>query len=897
MTAVDSNVFSSWIRYWEKTLKKPKEMALSAEYLPNLLPVAIESFERWDRSNRDEELSADSDHEAGLAVRLLGYALVKDTVVHLLKQELPEEVSSLKTVLAQETIDTRQVRETLETLQATLSEDLVKHSIKAQLALGEEADQRVLRGAAIVLAHQSLGRFPKSQLQRLLGRSLAEAATFVLLEENFDWISSRAEVESHMTTLYKQIIHEAAERSELHMTNASEETDLFKLFDDGWWRRSTYRLVSRLRQIYTEKLCEIEQTFSDATPTLDRIVSSFEEDQQMQHDTASEIVKHYVTNVFRRQIRPVVRQDRNLPSEMLGDAAEALERTLVDIGISNYPGLSGDDPERFPLRRTRSAEALATALPIALSEICTSSYVESHSALISQTASQLGERLIELLASEPDLSKRLVADENTHSLTTLCATWASRRSLHREMGHVLLQLNPSIGEYLQRLSHDVPHTDVSESGRFWALWRKYYAGEALSSYSPRIPWDVVEPHMLEGIVDRGLSRFFEAQSEYLVVFQVQNLNSEGLSWPMGHVTFYDPTHYDYGEGAYFPLPTEDKPAFSHAAVRVEADTPSAARRLARQRLFECLDCLSFGLSGNSLHPGFNPSVSDGEHIVNLPEGTGGFNYERTVDTHDEQRAETLELPAMARAYSSLLQKASDDPNSLTPLQEQFIRAVHWFREAHWEADFAKRFVLHYVGLEHIFARGERRKRQAIRRRAPKLNKTWRNIGPSLTFLSMSFRNTLNLIEKDAELQAIANGHDSFCGWAEDERVLLNPCKIRELLDLIPATRSDLHSRISRYLEELDSFSSDPTSIAAYVEHLRDYQLFKIDRLTQIRNDVVHEALYQDERMAFYAQEAQEILDDALDKMTGDVVPTDPECKTIDDLIVRYDAQPWTETTT
>lgn len=497
MTMVDSNVFSSWIRYWERTLKKPKEVALSAEYLPNLLPVAIESFERWDRSNHNEELSADSDHEAGLAVRLLGYALVKDDVVHLLKRELPEEVSSLETILAQETIDTRQVREILETLQATLSEDLVKRSIRTQFALGEGADRRGLRGTAIVLACQSLGRFPKSQLQRLLGRSLSEAATFVLLEENVDRISSHTEVEAHMSILNERVIYETAKRNEFHASTTSEETDLFKLFDDAWWRRSAYRLASHLRQIYTEKLRKIEQTFSDATPTLARIVSSLNEDQQAQHEMAREIVKHYVTSVFRRQIRTVVRQDSNLPSEMLGDAAEALEQTLVDLGISNYPGLSGDDSERFPPTRTRSAEALATALPIVLSEICATSYIESYSALVSRAAARLGERLIELLASEPNLSRQPVADENTHSLTTLCATWASRRSLHREMGQILLQLNPSIRDHLQHLSHNMLHTDVSASERFWALWRKYYAGEALSSYSPRIPWDIVEPHMLE----------------------------------------------------------------------------------------------------------------------------------------------------------------------------------------------------------------------------------------------------------------------------------------------------------------------------------------------------------------------------------------------------------------
>lgn len=891
---MDSNVFSEWIRDWERILKEPKEVALSAEYLPNLLPVAIEVLERWTRSNRNEELSADSDHDAGLAVRLLRYAFVADDVVRLLKQELPDEIGSLETLLAQETIDAQQVREILEALRATLSDDLVRRNMRAQLALGEGANRGVLRGAAVVLACRSLGRFTRSQLQKLLSRSFAEAVTSVLLEESADRISGCAEVEAHVATLNERAVHEAAKQDALRVA-ASGGGHLFELFgDDAWWRRSAYRLISHLRRLWTEKLHEMSQSSDNSSPTLTNLVGRLREDRQAQLEMAQELVEHYATALFRRQIRPVVRQDAGLPSPMLGEAAEALERALAGLGISNYPGPFGDDPESFPPTRTRSAEALATALPIALSEAFARSYVTSNADLVLQTAARLGKRLTELLAAEPALSEASGTAEGVQDPGVLCTAWSSRRSLHRAVGDILFRLNPSIDEHLRRLSHNALPEEASKDERFWSLWRRYYAGEA--SYSSRIPWNVVEPDMLDGIVNRVISRLFGARSEYLVVFRVQDLNPEGLSWPMGHVTFYDPARFDYGEGSLFPLPVDGTPAISHAAVRVGADTPSTARRLARQRLFECLDCLSFGLSGNSLRPGFNPKVSDGEYIVSLSAEVAGFNYERTVDTHDEQRAEALDLPAMARAYGFLLRKSSDDPNSLTPLQEQFIRAVHWSREARWEGDFAKKFVLHYVGLEHIFARGERKKRDAIQRRAPKLNKTWRNIGTPLVFLNMSFQRTLKLIENDDQLRAIADSDESLRGWERDERVLLDPRKTKALLDLVPATRPDARNSVSHLLEELENFASDSAGIAAYVERLRDYQLFKIGRLVEMRNDVVHEALYQDERIAFYAEEAREILDDALDKMVGDVVRTNPECEDIDDLIARYDTQPWVDAT-
>ncbi len=72
------------------------------------------------------------------------------------------------------------------------------------------------------------------------------------------------------------------------------------------------------------------------------------------------------------------------------------------------------------------------------------------------------------------------------------------------------------------------------------------------------------------------------------------------------------------------------------------------------------------------------------------------------------------------------------------------------------------------------------------------------------------------------------------------------------MDLISEARVDKRPLIAGLLEELQPLVSESADIAAYVERLRDLQLFKIRHLKMLRNNVVHKALYQDDRMAYYA---------------------------------------------
>ena len=899
MVVVDPNVFFRLNRFWEEMFKEPKEVALGAEYLPNLLGPAIGALKAYhDDEEDDGELRGETGRDADVAVRLLRGALRGDPAVALLRWEAPEKVGRLEKLLAEDAVDASKALRALRALRTVLSDDLARRALATQLGYGEEADATVLWGAAVVLACRNVGRFQESQMKTLLKRSFARSVPLALLERHANRVRRDGQVSNSLETLEEEILRQAARRDETAGRDAEPaQSDLFSLFGgDRAWRRSAYRLVSLARRLWTEALDARAGGDGSESAGLGDAVARLTEDRAAQSRMAREVVARYAAYALQKRFRTVVAGEGRGTDPILAEASTALERVLGEIGVSNRPELTREDPESFPPTTSRSALALAAALPVALSEAYADGYVSDNAGVVAETSDRLGKRLTEILAEEQGLTGPPDSEGNGVGADpeALCAAWSARRRLHAAAGEILAELNPSLEEYLREPSQEEPTGSAVSEDRFWAVWRRNYAGEAF--HSSRVPWDAVtDSRVLDRAVAEATSRFGGARADYLVVFRVEGIRPQGLNWRMADVTFYDPALFDYGEGPELGPATEesadDAPPACHAAVRTTADTPTGAVRSARQHLTAGLDCYSFGLSGNNLRGDFNPRVQVGEYLTNLSEERGGFTFQREVPFQDEQRAADLGLPRMALAYGRLLAKtAGGDPRGLTQLQDRFIRAVHWLREARFDEDPAKRFILYYVGLEHIFARGEGS--DAVGRRAPKLNKTWRNIGDRLIFPGMAFRRVHEMVQQDAELRAIADADVRLHKWERDERVLFDPEKVRALLNLIPETSAEPRQSVSALLEDLEALREDTELIGAVVERLRDLQTVKVRLLQMLRNTVVHDALYQDERMRYYAQEAYEILDDALDKMVGEVTSDDPDCQTIDQLIEKYDGQPW-----
>ena len=899
MGVVDPGVFARLVRFWEEIFKTPKEVALGAEYLPNLLWSAMGALKAYENDDEDDvELKGKTGRDADVAVRLPRDALGGDDTIALLRWRASGKVGRLEELLAEDVVDAPRVRSTLRALRADLSEGLARRAMVAQLGAGEAADEAVLRGAAVVLACRNVGRFSGSQMRKLLKRSFARAVVLVLLEEHSGRVRRDPGIADELRTLEGRAVRAAAGRGGFGNRSGGEngawDGDLFAMFPERRWRQSAYRLVALAKRLWN---AELDGRARDGAAGLKETVIRLAEDRAAQRRLAREVVVRYAAFAFMGRFRAVTTGDGRGTDELLGDTATAMERALGELGVSKWHGKHAEDPESFPPTMTRSAFALSAALPLALSEACAEGWADANPNLVAGTSGLLGERLTALLAEEAGLSEPPGTEASAGNgdgggdAETLCTTWAARRRLHRGAGEVLAGVDASLEGYLRDLPEGNPPGNATAGDLFWTSWRRNYAGGAF--HSNYTPWDAVgDTRVLEGAVAEATSRFGGARGDYLVVFRVEGIRPDGMGWPMAGVTFYDPERFDYGEGRGTPdaLSPADASAVSHAAVRVSASTSAEAVRSARQRLTVGLDCYSFGLSGNPVRPDFNPLVTDWEHVVNLSEDWGGLSYERAVPFQGEQSAAELDLPGMGRAYSALLAKASENPGRLTQLQDRFVRAAHWLREARFEADPAKRFVLHYIGMEHIFARGE--KSDAVARRAPKLNKTWRDIGRRLTFPNMAFNRFHRTVREDADLRKLADSDERLRKWDRDERVLLNPDKVRAMLDLIPDQSKQARRDATVLIGELESLRENAGWIAEYVDHLRDLQTVKVRRLQMLRNDVVHEALYQDERMRYYAQEALEILDDALDKMVGEVTLEDPDCENIDQLIDKYDGQPW-----
>jgi hypothetical protein len=229
------------------------------------------------------------------------------------------------------------------------------------------------------------------------------------------------------------------------------------------------------------------------------------------------------------------------------------------------------------------------------------------------------------------------------------------------------------------------------------------------------------------------------------------------------------------------------------------------------------------------------------------------------------------------------------------LQSGFLRATRWYREARWEADPAKRFALYWIALEHVFAEGQEKKGERVYAGVPDLQITWRNIGRTLYFLSRLNSDVWRKIEGDEEIEALADGATELEGWRSDPYVLLSPAKVRALRGLIPAERADVRAVLDSYLKELEGIAAQKEDIGEHVDYLRDRQWFKLYLLHTLRNRMFHEAVYDDERLPYLADEIGEVADGVLSKVVEEATSENPECTTVAELADEFGRQPWDET--
>jgi hypothetical protein len=896
VTTADYGVIQSWIRYWEKDLlSKPKELVLGSEYLVNILPQIIEPLANWQANNAGQKLQKNSKNVSERKlVNLLERAIVEDPIVDLVALEYPGEVEDLRRLLGAGAYDVGHITLILRTIREAPSSQTLKEALVRELAKGESADYQVLGATAVVMARRSIGQFTDQKLREFLKSTLVREGTFVLIEEHLGEMKAEEGLEERVRVVAGELLAKSAASAKVSAALNGEVKELFDLFgDDGNWRRFAHRLLARMRRMWVAALAARESVATDGAYETSSLASEVSDDVEAMIDLGTELVRVYASSVFRRAIQVVRMETIDEPEPYVADAGRVLAAFLGDRGVFHDPEAPGQHEGAVYGSTHRALSAAMTAIQIQTSEALADAYLAQDEEFISSLALNVGRRLTQILAETAHAANgaaALAAGDLRDKPEVVCLDWSARRAVHAELGRLLAPLGPRLLNHMSEAAHPSSGCGLPLGEDFWDYFAKYFS-EA-TKQPMYVPWDGMDARILGRLVERLFAHLEGSGSEYLAIFRVGDLSPQGLGWKMGSVAFYDPASFDYGEGRRLQEATPRNSPFTHAAVRVSARTRVEARRHARGLLENALSCLSFGLSVHTGLAGFKPKVVENVFVLNLSTGDDLFGAEPWPDVgHTVQYADFVDAPRRARAYDRLL-ALSAEGGTLNELQESFLKAARWYRQARWEDDPATRFALYWICLEHIFAGGQEGKQKGLYEDLPALQITWRNLGQALLPLSWSLREVWSKIEGDDAIVTLVDANTVLRDWRTNELILLDPRNIRLLIDLTPPEKSEAGKVFRDYLTELEGLASQSNDISEYVSRLQDRQWFKLYLLYALRNKMFHEAVYDEDRLPYLANEIADVADGVLPKVVEEATSSSPECTTIEQLIERFGRQPW-----
>jgi hypothetical protein len=358
-------VIRHWIRFWENDLlKEPKELVLGSEHLINVLPQAIEPLEEWQARNAGKLLQRSSDKASERRLAgLLERAVVEDPVVDLVAIEHPEEVEELRRLLAAGAYDVSQMIPVLRTLSEAPSSRTLKETVVRELLQGEDADRAVLGAAATVLARRGIGRFTDRLLRDFFGRALASEGTFALIEEHVEELTGREDLEVQARAVFVEELGNATGSPEVNAALDGEVRDLFNVFDDDDnWKHLVYHLLERMKQLWMRALEGRKVSAADGANDAAQLVAALLENEQVQTELGTELIRLYAGTVFRRALQIVESETMDEAEPHVADAGRSLAAFLGERGVFHDPESPGEYDGVLYGTTYRALRALATAI-------------------------------------------------------------------------------------------------------------------------------------------------------------------------------------------------------------------------------------------------------------------------------------------------------------------------------------------------------------------------------------------------------------------------------------------------------------------------------------------------------------------------------------------------------
>lgn len=885
---------SRWFGIWEELLKEPEKLVLGRT-VPSIIRSLLINLENPQASNLwKNEL-----------IELL-HAILNNThpVIDLMNIEFKTDVDELRQVLSirlsqnktgklKNKTDKQKSDKLIFTILNRIKDApslaLLRKEIETALTQDNSVEDKRFSLISRLMLDKALAKHDVSDLKELPNKVLTREATTLLLDGHIQPFVDDMELAHNLWEKWQDRITKGLTSERIASYISDKPVTITDVFSQSLWNHLAYELLETIAEQWLSGLRKILHENHQTTPIT---LMALYQEAMLKHGQF--IIEKYI-QAFLHQVLSI----------FLNDEIEQEGSQMNEIGLYIATYLR-DEAQLVDKRGWYSEvelEILAEPVLEALAEVSSKILAELFSKEISlpskeKSVQDIGNRLTSLFIVESDTISKDWNSLTEEDLSTLCLNWSARKSLHQELALLLVPLNEEITKQLENLLSTFASKSLAQwpidMESFWKEWKDSFSLRAntFGTIFDYLPWSTLSAEQVSHIIGRLFDSLFLPESEYLVFFKVKGIQPQGAIWSTGNVTFYDPKVFDFSEGrtGLFSPQWLEGDNTAYAKVLVISSTSSEASEVAWQSLNNALNTLTFAASVNVRAGGLKPEIINERYVIRKTSGSWSAIGERTrAELPSDQGAISHELIKYGKAYDDLLKLSIEHPEKLNVLQTGFLRALHWYRKGRWEPDFAERFLFYWIGLEHMFTRGEFQKGELFDS-IPRIHITWHNI-EGFYWVRLRRGAMIKLIEENEVLRTRVDSCPDLIGWKYDYTVLIQPQKIEVLLSLTPDTIPETKKYFEDSREQFQRIDSKKAEVIKVVEELRNEFRFKLRLLYDLRNKLVHEALPYRAGMRLYAESLERILEDVLQKIAASASRQSIGYTSIKEVADWYQ-QPW-----
>jgi hypothetical protein len=908
-----------WLGLWRDDLKKPRDLLLGRS-LVNLVQSAVVDLEERYAKGR-----ANPNHEnvqkcaTSWERQILGHleqAFQDETeTLTVLKVEHAREVAALSTLLAAGAYDVSRIYPLLQAIQRAPSSSALRDVLRRELSRPAGEDKKLLEATTRLLLRFALTRHPAKALEELPSQTLARALAEAFVERHWADMLSHRDINSGLWSFWQEQIAPSATSAAVEAMLKAAPTSLGEVFDRVLWSNLTNKLLSNAAGAWTQALqapATQGPPISSAVQSTTAPLASLLGDAGALRALGEAVVGDYA-RAFTRTVFAAL-ADQEFPDQhrrrvaqagpaVVGEQRPEPRPEKICVQVLDLLKQLGVATDAQPFQQA-VLQGMESATGEVLGGLCARLFLEREAASVAEEGERIARELTGLLQGWEPPREINWADIRTLDVGNLCESFFAHKSVQRRLGELLQPLNSLLTRAVASLASEAAGRSwldfEPDTASFWTAWKDafgFFAGHYSGGTLPAYDWANVDEPLLE----HALESFFDVlarEDDWAVTFGVLGIKPAGDVWWTGNATFYDLQKFRFTGDEWIagtdneapPEAQEEAPSRCGARVKVRADSKAVAVQAALRHLNHALNVQSFALSVGKSSMGLEPRLQNFESAVSL--STGRWSHSSATSRYKAlhpQPASESGLPRFARVYDDLLRLSARDPASLSEVQNCFLRALYWYRKGRWEPDPTARFLLYYVGLEHVFVRGKSPKGLA-ETALPQFHLTWRD-APIWTHINHSLGLVQSHIEDDPHLRVSIQASPDLARWEDNERILFEPRRVEEIIALTPPGNTRALADFNVYLDLLREKWGQVDAIRKFVEQEREMLKFRLHLLYKLRNRMVHEGFNSGAEVDVYAEELEQIFEDVLRKMARQATLQPPQCATVDQLTQELQ-QPW-----